>query len=67
MTLEPGTPVLVKDYRGRIVRLVVVEASDDGVMVTNEGEYNLALREGREPMSVGVAKESVSIELGRPA
>lgn len=57
--MKTGDLVEAIDFRGRIIVRKVVEISDEIVYICSLEEYDLALRMGKEPISVGFNREFV--------
>lgn len=51
--MKSGDRVTVRDFYGETLERVVVEMDDRYVFVCSPSEWDLALRECREPTSVG--------------
>jgi hypothetical protein len=57
--MQPGQEVIAKAYRGKEVKLMVVQIIDDIVLVCTMEEYKRALAEQRPPITAGCKFSSV--------
>lgn len=59
MALPVGHKIRVRAFKDEILERIVVLDQGDVVLITREEEYNAALKEGRQPISVGFKKADV--------